>query len=302
MLSATRVLELVVADLKAAEEALKKDPVLTEGTLMSGKVSGTANFLRYRALRLNYYAVQGLLARVYLYAGDKASAFTYADQVIQAAKSGVFPFVTQQAAAGSATGNPDRIFSSEVLFALTNVNRGLLFKNNYDPSRTDVPVFTMEDNLYKLIYNTPVEGGSADDYRCKYCWRTLAGSTSYFYKYADIDSPGLVRNTMIPMLRLGEMYLIAAESQSEDLNAGLPYVTELRGNRGIAGLTELTPERLTYEYIRELYGEGQLFYYYKRRFTTILDKANSHKVPSGTVASAEVFTVPLPDTEMNNRQ
>ena len=40
-----------------------------------------------------------------------------------------------------------------------------------------------------------------------------------------------------------------------------PYVNTLRRNRGIStSLEALTPELLKYEYIRELCGEGQLFY------------------------------------------
>ena len=31
---------------------------------------------------------------------------------------------------------------------------------------------------------------------------------------------GSIQNTMIPMIRLGEMFLIAAESQSDDLGKG----------------------------------------------------------------------------------
>ena len=82
---------------------------------------------------------------------------------------------------------------------------------------------------------------------------------------------GKIQNTMIPMLRLGEMYLIAAESQSDVLANGTSYVNTLRRNRGIStSLEALTPELLKYEYIRELYGEGQLFYLYKRLFSKVI--------------------------------
>lgn len=299
LLSATKVIELVLIDLKNAAEALKNDPVITEGTQMSGATDGKSGFLRYRALRLNYYAVQGLMARVHLYAGNKPMAFACADEVIKAAESGIFPFVKQMDVVGN---NQDRIFSSEVLFALTNVNRGLLFKNNYDPARVPYAVFTMDAALLSLIYPTGIE---QRDYRYIANWKSAAvGGTSgmYFYKYADMDPVSLIQNTMIPMLRLGEMYLIAAESQSDDLAAGLSYINDLRSHRGLqAPLPKLDENSLSFEYIGELYGEGQLFYYYKRRFTTIINSVKNKK-PAGRAASAEVFTVPLPDSEVNNRQ
>lgn len=53
-----------------------------------------------------------------------------------------------------------------------------------------------------------------------------SGSNRYFYKYADMEDTGKIENTMIPMLRIGEMYLIAAESQSA-LTAGSSYVNTL---------------------------------------------------------------------------
>ena len=62
LLPASQVVYKVLQDLMAARSALLNDPVITEGTLMSSAGNGS-NFLRYRALRLNYYAVSALLAR-----------------------------------------------------------------------------------------------------------------------------------------------------------------------------------------------------------------------------------------------
>lgn len=125
ILSAKDVAEKVIADLEDARVMLNNDPVKTEGTLMSGAVDGTGNFMRYRALRLNYYAVEALLARSYLYIGDKANAMNYASDVIKTVDSGIFPFVDKSLVVGSPA-DPDRIFSSEVIFALTNTKRGNL--------------------------------------------------------------------------------------------------------------------------------------------------------------------------------
>lgn len=298
LLTAEEVAGHVAADLEEARTLLANDPVKTEGTLMSGAQDGTGNFMRYRALRLNYYAVEALLARVYLYMGDKKDAFKYASDVIKTADNGIFPFVDKSLVTGSPA-DPDRIFSSEVIFALTNTSRGTIYKNFYDPSRLPNYVFYMDNSLMSnIVYGgAATTGGYQDDYRYRANW-IATGSNRYFYKYSDMVANGSIQNTMIPMVRLGEMFLIAAESQSDVLAKGVQYVNALRRNRGVANLQTLTPDLLKYEYIRELYGEGQLFYLYKRLNCDVITSANSSKNPK---ASDLIFVVPLPDSETENR-
>lgn len=297
ILTANEVAEKVVADLEEARILLANDPVKTEGTLMSGSQDGTSNFMRYRALRLNYYAVEALLARVNLYMGNKTEAFKYATDVIKTADQGIFPFVDKSLVIGSPA-DPDRIFSSEVLFALTNTSRSKIHKNFYDPSRLPNYVFRMDDNLMSnIVYGgAATTGGYQDDYRYRANW-IATGSNRYFYKYSDMVANGSIQNTMIPMIRLGEMFLIAAESQSDNLANGVQYINALRRNRGVANLQTLTPDLLKYEYIRELYGEGQLFYLYKRLNSDIITSSNANKNPK---ASDLIFVVPLPDSETEN--
>lgn len=298
ILTAQEVMEKITADYEDALNYLANDPVKTEGTMMSSTEDGSSNFLRYRALRLNYYAVEALMARAYLYMGNKPEAFKYATDVIKTADQNIFPFVDKNLVIGSPA-DPDRIFSSEVLFALTNTSRGTIHKNFFDPSRLPNYVFRMDDSMMSnLVYGGAAStGGYQDDYRYRACWMAT-GSNRYFYKYSDMVANGSIQNTMIPMVRLGEMFLIAAESQSGDLKAGVQYVNALRRNRGVASLTTLTPDLLKYEYIRELYGEGQLFYLYKRLNSDIITSATSSKNPK---ASDLIFVVPLPDTETENR-
>lgn len=298
ILTAQEVMKKITTDYEDALNYLANDPVKTEGTMMSSTEDGSSNFLRYRALRLNYYAVEALMARAYLYMGNKTEAFKYATDVIKTADQNIFPFVDKNLVIGSPA-DPDRIFSSEVLFALTNTSRGTIHKNFFDPSRLPNYVFRMDDSMMSnLVYGgAATTGGYQDDYRYRACWMAT-GSNRYFYKYSDMVANGSIQNTMIPMVRLGEMFLIAAESQSGDLKAGVQYVNALRRNRGVASLTTLTPDLLKYEYIRELYGEGQLFYLYKRLNSDIITSATSSKNPK---ASDLIFVVPLPDTETENR-
>ncbi len=176
-LAASEVISRILADLTRARTELAGDPVITEGTLMSADPSGGSSFLRYRALRLNYYAVTALEARVQLYAGNRTEAFNRALEVIRAADKGIFPFVERAAVVG--TEDPDRIFSTEVLFALSHSSRNQIFLDYFSPSRTTF-VFKMESALInQVIYGGgQTTGGYQDDYRNRVGWST-SGSNRY---------------------------------------------------------------------------------------------------------------------------
>jgi hypothetical protein len=255
VMTASEVASEITRDLNEARILLANDPVRTSGTMMSAPADGSSTFMYYRNLRLNYYAVTALLARTGLYFGDMDAAFSYSTEVIQAGTDGIFPFVDKNLVIGSPD-DPDRIFSSEVIFALSHSQRNKLFKDYYDPSRIPNYVFRMDnDVMSSMIFGGGAStGGNQDDYRYRVNW-VATGANRYFYKYSDMVDSGNIRNTMIPMIRLGEMYLIAAESRSKDIGAGVGYVNQLRSNRGAGNLTTLTRDLLQYEYIRELYGE-----------------------------------------------
>ena len=127
ILSATEIAALVTNDLIEARILLANDPVRTTGVGMEGPEAGGDTFMYYRNLRLNYYAVAALLARTSLYFGDNESAYYYSSEVIKAADK-VFPFVDKSLVTGSPD-DPDRIFSSEIIFALSHSQRNKLFKS-----------------------------------------------------------------------------------------------------------------------------------------------------------------------------
>ena len=167
---------------------------------MESPADGSSVFMNYRNLRLNYYAVTGLLARASLYFGEKEAAYSYSTEVIDAASSGIFPFVDKSLVTGSPD-DPDRIFSSEILFSLTHTQRNKLFKNYFDPSRIPNYVFRMDNEVMSnLIYGGgAMTGGNQDDYRYRVNW-VATGANRYFYKYSDMVDSGNIRNTMIPMM------------------------------------------------------------------------------------------------------
>lgn len=103
------IYDYLMPDLNLAEELLKEaDPILTEGVLNSNNENGN-NYRRYRQLRLNYFAVILMKARVHLWAKDYTNALTEAERLIgdDYVKT-TFPFVDSDKLLGSIS--PDRVF------------------------------------------------------------------------------------------------------------------------------------------------------------------------------------------------
>ena len=96
--------------------------------------------------------------------------------------------------------------------------------------------------------------------------------------------------TQIPLIKLSEMYLIAAEASGD-----IDYLETLRANRGY-GSNPLPAgadlqEEIQNEYRKEFIAEGQLFYYYKRQ--------NLASIPFASQAmNRDTYVFPVPDNEL----
>lgn len=288
-LTAKEVIENIIADLKEAETYLQKDPVIT-----SGKVGdGTKAFTTARHLRMNYYALKLLQARVYLYANRKEEALAAALTVIEK-QPAWFPFVTS---GEITTTSPDRVFSNELVFAMQDIHIADKYNNYFNSSLSNSGILAPVETLLKNVYEN-----SSNDYRFyAQIWNTPSdGSKSFrcFYKYAPM-SDTVIRKYYIPLMRVTEAYLIAAESSTvtADKFKHLNTVRAARNLPALATTVNFTTE-LTKEYQKEFYGEGQLFFYYKRNNTATIASGTG----SGNVAmGADKYILPLPDSETMSR-
>ena len=278
----------VINDLLQAEELLQHDPIIEYGP----QGDRLDNFKSDRNLRLNYYAVQALLARVYMYRGDKVKALEYAKKVITIQKKW-FPWVDPMTIAASSE-NPDRMFSSELLFALQNLNRSSIFTSLFDGDNLKLTALLVprEDVVNEVFEN------EKQDYRLISGFASSSvelGGVNYkvFNKYHGKDS---LLSQVIPMIRVSEMYMIAAEAEPKDAD-GVVYFNELRNNRGL----ESIPDRwmsfmLDEEWCREFYGEGQLFFFYKRKMKTSVQSAYDRY--GMTSVNLKNYVLPIPDGEL----
>lgn len=294
ILPADKVVEHIVTDLTEAEKALKSDPIIDQGPLFSETDN---NNTRFRTLRLNYYAIKGLQARLYLYAcpldnNFRKKAFDAATVVIRDNETkNWFTFVDQSEIRGVA---PDRIFSTEVLFMNQNNHRVSIFQNYFDPAVSNENILAPDDETLSNLYT------NEKDVRRDPLWLTSPEKGfRCLYKYATVkNSPS---NDMIPMIRLSEMYLVAAET-AESSEEGLGYLNQFLPRRGLSILdpgTDLNGALQT-EYRREFFAEGQLFYYYKRQNLNYIPLKSDLPWEAKYVTS-DVYVIPLPDSEMMYR-
>ncbi|MDR6783983.1 hypothetical protein ABIE26_002628 [Pedobacter africanus] len=284
---ANQVMQKVIADLKTAEALLKSDPIRKVGVIKTSDY----NYLTYRNYRLNYYAVKGVQARVYLYRGDRVSALAAAKEVID--NSAKFPWITPGQILSEKV-NPNRVFSSEILFGLQTLDLYDVYRDYFAPDLEDKKILAPLDARLKTTFEN-----NENDYRYNPNWMlTGIGGKSYrtLFKYADISDKTRDYRFTISLIRLSEMYYIAAESEQN-----VSYLNTVRNNRGLlnlAGTANLTTELLK-EYQKEFFGEGQLWYYYKRLNSTTIPNPLS---ASGNVTmNATKYVVPLPLSELNPR-
>ncbi|MGF7232934.1 RagB/SusD family nutrient uptake outer membrane protein [Arachidicoccus sp.] len=225
------------------------------------------------------WAVNGLLARIYLYKGDLANAQMQALSVIN---SNRFPL---------SVNNKDLMFTNEHLFSLFSYSEISL-------------------QYYKTVFNTtPPLGLSARDQIALFV--TGGGATSDWRRaFVDPSTGVALGNTIsprkfygatanvLPMIRMTEMYYIAAEcaTATQDTLSATALLDTVRVHRNIAkyALSALSADSLNTEirkeYQKEFLGEGQMFFYYKRK-NMPFSSLPFTKVP--VVANASyVFTKP----------
>lgn len=300
---------LLKEDIAQALELLEDNDPIFEYTFeeLNGGASLANDHLGYRQSRLNYWAVKALEARMHLYVGETQDAYRVAMEIIDAQGADGAPVIELSGAADIASGY--KALPNECLFYISKFDlhdEALTILsgpegNSFRPSEALVITDDMYSDLYQDVASTsynrgaqmwsPISApGSSLVYRTlqKYYWDDEVGIGS-----------GMTTHQLLPMLRLSEMYLIAMEcapslTETNDLYA--VYMEE----HGIAP-TMLTPfaneeeveDFMLNEYRREFFGEGQMFYTYKRTHTQ--DVLWLEDVE----ATENFYTLPLPETEYN---
>ena len=296
--SADQVLQQVAKDLLRAKDLVApNDTILNRNMLLntstvrlngSGAVGGT--FFGYRGVRLNYVAINGLLARVYMYAGDYTNAKHYAEYVYNkyapdeddnTSERWGFSTVSETTAKGK--------FSSDMLFGLSNKNLV-----------TDIAnlVATFGRPLYLNGIKSSLENKDQDDYRWKLIYSDGGNEKCVKWDGTGVAGEDLSDRdySIIPVIRLSEIFYILTECYVKDGNAtgAAEILNEVRKHRGesreIAAVSNDVLEDLHGEIRKEYMTEGQTFFFYKRLNQPI-------RVGIGVIPVGDKFVIPTPDSE-----
>ena len=289
-LTVREVTDAVLVDLQAAEALLKEaDPIVTGREITESTDNG---YLLNRQLHLNYYAVKGLQARVYMWAGQYDKALAAAVEVINA---DLFPWATVT----NLQNGVDRSLVTEQLFALNNLTMTADIADIYFTDGTTNSFAVTRDRLLDYFDR------ATRDYRYTFLFKNGSGanaSNRYLRKYDEPSSSASYYRYKMPMLRVAEMYLIRSEVQFRqgDNEGALATLNELRVARNLTALTVMPADfmlELIHEYRREFLGEGQLFFLYKR-----LNRETILTNPEVNMVEEKLYTFPLPITETEAAQ
>ena len=289
-LTVRQVAASVLADLQEAEVLLRKhDPIVTGRTITEQDDNG---YLSNRQLHLNYYAVKGLEARVYMWTGQYEEAWNAANEVIT---SGKFTWSKSE----NMERGYDRCMADEHLFALNNLTLTADVADNYFSESSQYSFAVNRERLLAYFDN------ATQDYRYTFLFKSGTGTTfdnRYITKYDEpAGAASVFYKYKMPLLRLPEMYLVRSEAEYRrglDTDA-LATLNELRTARNLTALPDLPADyytELVNEYRRELLGEGQLFFLYKRLNSAMISYSDVDMM------ATRAYTFPLPLSEATSAE
>lgn len=305
----------VLEDLDQAEALLKDVDPITQYSLTELNPSSSTSvpvvsddYYMYRQLRMNYYAVLALKARVYSWLvpqGDanRVNAAKYAQMVIDAKDHAGQPTFRLGQLADATSG--DYTMSSEHIAALSIYNLGDIANAQFDErgelARYD---FNYQDGYYYLNNLFPVAERTADArWVNMWSYKTTPGQTSYV-KYRKFIQKANQPILQAPLLRLSEMYLILTEcaQTKEEAESHYGFYCDKKGIPVSARTFNPSNwqadrrNKILREYVREFYAEGQTFFTYKRYNVTSLPAS---WISAYYTATSARYIVPKPDREIN---
>lgn len=297
-LTVSQVAEKIIADLSAAEALLKTtDPIVTGEEITEVNDKG---YLLNRQVHFNYYAVRALQARVYMWTQQYDKALAAANEVLGA---DAFSWTENTEFTGGLATLPYYGMPHEHIMALHDLNLYTI-SNSYFNDNSSSTSFSISTSERADYYDN-----ETTDLRYLYLFEQGATNvTSFFLTKFTVPTPAgqsTVNSSLtykIPLIRLSEMALIKSECDYRAGGDGIAALNVLREARGLQPITadQVTDyyDYLIREYRRELIGEGQLWFLYKRlNRDHILGYTGE-----GFSTASYTFPIPQSETEMSERQ
>lgn len=286
----------ILSDLHEAERLLENEE----------EFYGKSDFMTCRQIHCNLHAVRALLARVYLTMGNKAEAAVYAKKVIEQS-----PYKLNEKT--DIKGDLAGILSKkETLFGIYYAEWYTTVKQILQ-DYIDYTSLKLREDI-RDIYDKESEG---KDYRMNddvYLHKMDRGDrlcklTEFYELNGQPNKRPQELILGINLIRMPEMYYIVSEALLEEKqdSAATWYFDCVLESRGLTPLaqrepsTSVTQEQIDLERFKEYIGEGQTFYNLKRQNLGISAWDDSNNSEKTLPASNDIYVIPIPDSEYENR-
>ena len=242
---------------------------------------------------LNYWAALALRARANLYMGDYAAALADAEEVISDSPYKLYT-IENYIDAWSREGADEMILE----YLQTDVYNAQRYAPGYYTSPLGYSEYGVSEAFYNWLMLNP------SDVRSKMvadCMQAPGSEPDYHVGYYPLKYPGNAGASVaayvnnIKVIRLSEVYLIAAEAALHVGGDAAGYLNALRSQRieGYAGVDAVTLDDILDERRKELFAEGQIAFDFWRNGKTV-NNGNF------TVSATNYKTVlPLPVEEID---
>ncbi len=286
---------LMQKDIASSLELLKEDPIYKEVARPADYFleANRNGFYNVREQRMNYYAVKALQARVHLWQGstkDLQNATLAAEEVISKSSA---KLITASTPIGT-----NRILSSEQLFSLNVTGFANIVGQFFNgENATNYDALLLLRPSAESLFETSNQNIGVPDIRFN---SLLALHSRGMVSQKLLQSQTSPYRNIMPLMKLPEMYYIAAESYlNTDLNKSIEYLNKVRSSRGIlqaissTATIDVVKAELQKEYQKEFISEGQLFFYFKRKGLTHMPGLSAQ-----TIADDQIYRLPYPDNEI----
>lgn len=224
---------------------------------------------------INYWAALALRARANLYRGNYAAALSDAVEVISDSPYSLYT-MENYAKAWSQEGADEMIFE----YLQTDVYNAQRYAPGYYTSPLGYSEYGVSESFYNWLISNPLDVRSkmvAD------CMQAPESEPDYHVGYYPLKYPGNMGASVsaytnnIKVIRLSEIYLIAAESALKEGADASAYLNVLRSNRigGYVDVEDVSMDDVLDERRKELFAEGQVAFDFWRNGRTVENGAFS---------------------------
>ena len=242
---------------------------------------------------VNYWAALGLRARANLYRGEYGAALADCKEIIKDSPYTLFT-TENYTKSWSVEGNDEMIME----YLQTDTYNAQRYAPGYYTSPEGYSEYGVSKVFFDWLTSTP------DDIRSRMVadYSTAPeGKEDYNVGYYPLKYPGnsgasvAMYTNNIKVMRLSEIYLIAAECALAEGEDAASYINSLRANRisGYQDVGAITLEEIIDERRKELFAEGQIAFDYWR---------NGMEIVNGSMVTSATDTrtvLPLPKEEID---